>query len=65
MDEFEFGYKLRYQHLDQERSEKICIVEPKEKKGAMDIIKTYIQLTVKLIVKSMRRVCLGGTKSNR
>ena len=38
-DDFEFGYKLGYQGLDQERSEEICIVEPKEQKGVMDNIK--------------------------
>jgi hypothetical protein len=38
-DEFEFGYKLEFQGLDEERSKEINPVEPKEQKGFLDGIK--------------------------
>ena len=35
-EEFEFGYKLAYEGLDEEKSKEIFPVEPKEQKGVLD-----------------------------
>lgn len=37
--EFEFGYKLAFEGLSREKSEQVCVVEPKEQKGFLDNIK--------------------------
>ena len=38
-DEFEFGYKLAYEGLSEEKSNEIFPVEPKEQKGPLDGIR--------------------------
>ena len=38
-DNFEFGYKLAYNGLSEEKSSKVFTVEPKEQKGILDGIK--------------------------
>ena len=38
-DEFEFGYKLGYQGLDEAKAKEIVPIEPKEQKGVFDGIK--------------------------
>mmetsp|Transcript_324 Transcript_324/g.782 ORF Transcript_324/g.782 Transcript_324/m.782 type:complete len:116 (-) Transcript_324:1348-1695(-) len=35
-DDFEFGYKLQYEGLSEEKSKEIFPVEPKESKGVLD-----------------------------
>lgn len=38
-DNFEFGYKLAYEGLSEEKANKVFTVEPKEQKGVLDGIK--------------------------
>jgi hypothetical protein len=38
-DELEFGYKLSFKGLDEEKAKEIFVVEPKENKGVLDNIK--------------------------
>lgn len=38
-NEFEFGYKLGYEGLSEEKAEEMVIVEPKEQKGFLDGVK--------------------------
>ncbi len=38
-DEFEFGYKLAFQGLPEEKAKEIVPVEPKEQKGVFDGIR--------------------------
>lgn len=37
-DEFEFGYKLSFQNLSEEKAAEMTVVEPKEQKGIFDSI---------------------------
>jgi hypothetical protein len=38
-DDFEFGYKLAYEGLPEDKAKEIVPVEPKEQKGVLDGIK--------------------------
>lgn len=41
-DEFEFGYKLAFEGLPEEKAKEIKVIEPKESKGLLDNIKNIV-----------------------